>query len=77
MLAIAAPFFLLWLRDRRQWAFLIPAYVLAAVALVIPLSDAMPSEVLGTYVMWVVGLPFIVAFLLNREQWGLLIPGGV
>ncbi|MBN1286523.1 MAG: hypothetical protein JXB47_14080 [Anaerolineae bacterium] len=78
MLAIAAPFFFVWWRDRQQWWALIPAYVMVAISGVILLSETIAGELIGTYVLWAIALPFGVLFLLKpRENWWALIPGGV
>jgi len=78
LLAIAAPFFLAWLRNREEKGWLIPAYIMTAIALGLLGMETglLPEEALPAYTMFAVGLPFIVAFF-NTRQWGFLIPGGI
>lgn len=56
---------------------LIPAWVLTMVAVLILISDRVPGELIGAFVMLAIGLPFLVVYLINREHWWALIPGGI
>jgi hypothetical protein len=79
LVVIALPFLAVYLRDRAQWWFLIPAYVLLAVAVMIGLESAgiLGDELTATFVLLCVAVPFFIVFLRNREQWWFLIPAGV
>ena len=76
LMAIALPFVIVFLLDRRQWWALIPAYVLGAVGLIF-LVIGEESELLPVMVLITIALPFYVVFLVNRRQWWALIPAGV
>jgi hypothetical protein len=78
LLAIALPFVYMWNRNRSQWGWLIPAYVLIAIIPVLFLGETAGDEstLVPAYVMAVIGAPFILAFLRLR-QWPFLIPGGI
>jgi hypothetical protein len=77
--AIAAPFLVVYLRHRKQWWALIPAYVLLSVALMIGLIGIrlLRNEAIATYVLWSIGLPFLAVYLSNRKHWWALIPAYV
>jgi hypothetical protein len=79
LMAIALPFAIVYLRDRRQWWFLIPAYVLAAVALMVLLIGwgILNDALVVTYVMLAIALPFYVVYARDRRQWWFLIPAGI
>mgnify|MGYP001082246699 CR=1 FL=1 len=74
--AIALPFLVIYVRDRKQWWALIPAYVLLAIALLVALTGIrlLREEAVATYVLWAIGLPFLAVYLSNRKQWWALIP---
>lgn len=74
--AIALPFVVVYVRDRKQWWALIPAYVLLAVALLVALTGIglLRDEAIATYVLWAIALPFLAVYLGDRKQWWALIP---
>ena len=62
----------------RQWGWLFPALIFAAVSLTIWMSDhALIGSYLGMPILLAVAIPFYVGFALNRKAWGLLIPAWV
>lgn len=63
----------------REWPWLIPATLLASVALVIWLAARGTADpFLGTIVLWGLSLPFWVAFVADRRaNWWALIPGWI
>ena len=71
--------FAVYLVDRSDWALLIPAYVLWAIAGLIALItlNVLRDEFVATYVLAAIALPFIVVFLRDRAQWWALIPAYV
>ncbi len=79
LLAIACPFLGVYLRNRAQWWWLIPAYTLAAVGGVVILADAagVSDNLITAYVMFAIAAPFFVVYVRNRSQWWFLIPGGI
>jgi hypothetical protein len=79
LVAIALPFLVVFLVDRNNWGYLIPAYVLLAIGAMVPLieMDVLEDAWIATYVMLVIALPFFAAFLYNRSNWGFLIPAYV
>ena len=79
LLAIASPFVFVYLRNRSQWWWLIPAYVLAAVGGVVILAEAagVSDNLITAYVMFAIAVPFFVVYARNRSQWWFLIPGGI
>jgi hypothetical protein len=79
LIVIAAPFLTVYLRDRVQWWFLIPAYVLLAVALMILLQELgiLSDELTAPYVLFAIAIPFYVVFIRDRAQWWFLIPAAV
>ncbi len=79
MLAIALPFFVAFLNNRRYWAFLIPAYVLAAIGIMVPLieMDVLTDTMIATYILLAIAIPFFVVYLVDTKKWWALIPGGI
>lgn len=75
--AIALPFFVGYLLDRKAWGLLFPAFILTAVALTTLLVDNMESDWVSGLVPVAVALPFFVAYLLDRKRRWALIPGFV
>jgi len=65
-----------YLTDRSEWALLIPAYVMWAIALLVALIElnVLRDESVATFVLAVIALPFLAVFLRDRAQWWLLIP---
>jgi hypothetical protein len=74
--AVALPFILTWVFNSRNWAMLIPAYVLLAIIPILYMGDNVIPELVPAYVLAVIGIPFLVAFLFTHK-WALLIPSGV
>jgi hypothetical protein len=68
-----------YLTDRSEWALLIPAYVMWAIALLVALIElnVLRDESVATFVLAVIALPFLAVFLRDRAQWWLLIPAYV
>ena len=80
MLAIAIPFVYGYFRsDQEAWGLLIPAYVMAAIGIMVPLleGEVLTDEAIPAYVMFAVALPFLVVFAVNTKQWWALIVGGI
>ena len=79
MLVIALPFLVAFLYNRKNWGFLIPAYVLLAIGVMVPLIElrVLEDTLIATYVMLVIATPFFVVYLLNTKHWWALIPGGI
>jgi predicted membrane protein len=79
LLAIAFPFLVAFLRDRTKWGLLIPAYVLLAVSVMVPLIElgVLDDTLIAAYVLFVVAIPFFVVYLRNTKNWWALIPGGI
>jgi len=63
-----------YLTDRSEWALLIPAYVLWAIAGLVTLIELniLRDESIATYVLAAIALPFLVVFLRKREWWALI-----
>lgn len=78
LFSVALPFLLIYVikRDAFWWA-LIPGGILTVIAVIPILTLGAPSEVIGTFVMWVIAIAFFIVYLANRRNWWALIPGGV
>ena len=75
---VALPFVVAFaLSPRESWWALIPAWVLAAVGLIVLLADRVQGEWIGILVQLAIALPFLVVFLANRKAWWALIPAFV
>lgn len=77
--AIALPFLVAFLYDRKQWGLLIPAYILLTVGVMVGLIGAgvLSDLLIPSYVMIAIAIPFFVVFARNPGQWWPLIPGGI
>lgn len=80
MAAIALPFIYAYFRGARSnWGLLIPAYVLIAVGVMVPLleTETLTDTTIPAYVMFAIALPFLVVFIANTKQWWALIAGAI
>jgi hypothetical protein len=78
MAAVSLPFWVAYAADRvNNWWALIPGWVTGLMAVIVLLSDQVAGEVLGSLVMFGIGLPFIAVYLMNRKHWWAIIPGFV
>lgn len=78
LVGVGLPFVVVYFLNRQEnWWALIPAWVLIIVAVLVTISDRVPGELIGAFVMLAIGLPFLVVYLINREHWWALIPGGI
>ena len=69
----------LYLTDRSDWAMLLSAYVLWAIAILIALVtlDVLRDDAVAFYVLIAIAIPFLAVFYYNRAQWWPLIPAYV
>ncbi len=80
VLAIAAPFYVLYAADTaRRWWALIPAYFMTALAGIVFLEAvlSLPEALTGTYVMFAIALPFLYVYVRSPRRWWALIPAYV
>ena len=80
LLAIALPFLVAFLQsDRTKWGLLIPAYVLLAVSVMVPLTETgiLDDTLVAAFVLFAVAIPFFVVYMRDSEKWWALIPGGI
>ncbi len=78
LLNIAIPFLVIYLQgDRKQWGLLIPVYILAAVAVMVPMiiKGFLDGVLIAAYVLFAVAIPFFVVYFRNSKNWWALIPG--
>jgi hypothetical protein len=78
MFAIALPFLIAFLWNRKNVWGLIVAFILAAVG-VIPLIAAadFAGEMIGAFVMFAIALPFWATLIFSRRHWWAAIPAGI
>jgi hypothetical protein len=70
---------IVFLTDTSGWGYLIPAYVMWAVAGLVALTTlgVLRGDFVALYVLTAVALPFIVVFVRDRTHWWALIPAYV
>jgi len=78
LLAVALPFLVAYLLDRREhrWA-LIPAWILLVLASIVAFAEVLPGEFIGALVLFSIGLPFLVVYLADRSRRWALLPAAV
>lgn len=74
LLAVAIPFYVGFLLDRKAWGLLIPAWVMTVIAVVTWLADSVEGNLVGGIFLLAVAVPFLIVYLLNRDHWWALIP---
>jgi hypothetical protein len=76
MVAIGLPFLVVFLRDRSRWWALLVAFIMLAIAVIIPMDEysVVPEAYTGTFILFAIGLPFLWIFLRDRSRWWALIP---
>ena len=79
LLSIALPFLAAFLFNRTNWGLLIPAYVLLAIGVMVPLIDlgVLYDTLIATYILIAIAIPFFAVYILNTRNWWALIPGGI
>lgn len=78
--AIGLPFLVAFLNTgRSRWGLLIPAYVLLAIAIMVPLieEEVLEDALVATYVLIAIAIPFFVVYARNSKRWWALIVGGI
>jgi lipid-A-disaccharide synthase-like uncharacterized protein len=75
----SAAFFLSYiLSGVKQWGWLFPALIFAALALTIKMTDGNPDgPIIAIPILLSIAIPFYVGYLMNHRHWGLLIPAWV
>lgn len=76
LMMIGVPFVFAWYNDRKQWGYLVPAYIMGALTLMFLILGE-DSSFIPSFVLIAIGLPFVVGWFFNRAQWGLLVPAYV
>ena len=72
---VGAPFLVAFLiKPKANWWALIPAWVMAAIGILVLISDQVQGEWVAIYILMAVALPFLFVFLWNRRNWWALIP---
>jgi hypothetical protein len=77
MLAIALPFFAVYLVNPRHWWALIPGFILGGIGAALLLVNRGNDELLAAVIMFAVALPFFLIYFRFKEHWWALIPAGV
>lgn len=77
LFAIGAPFFVVFLANRKNWWALIPGWVMSVLGVIVLLANSVNGELIGALFMFAVALPFLVVFAVRAEHWWALIPAGV
>lgn len=75
LIGIAIPFASIFLLDKKSnWWAIIPAWVMAAIALVVLFEDRVNDNVIGAFVLFSIALPFFAVYLIDHNRRWALIP---
>jgi hypothetical protein len=73
LLSLAIPNFAGYILNRKQWGFLIPAWVMTVIATIILLEERVDSDWLGAFFLYSIASLFLVGFLSDRRRkWALI-----
>jgi len=72
----AVPFLYIYLKNKKRWWALIPAYIFLLIGLLITLDEGLGlgEEFIAPGILGGIGLPFLFVYFRNRENWWALIP---
>jgi hypothetical protein len=74
LLALALTFYIGYLIDRKQWGWLIPAWILTVLALIPPLVSLVAEDLLIALILYSFSLPFMVGSISYPDRrWPLFI----
>jgi hypothetical protein len=76
-LAIALPFLVVFILNRKQWWALIPAAVFVFGAVVTYTAIWVSGNTTGVVAMFSIAVPFFVVYFWAKKNWWALIPAGV
>ena len=78
LLSIALPFGVAFaLQPRKNWWALIPAWIMAVLALVTLIAENVAGELIAALILFAIGAPFLVVYLADRSRQWALIPAFV
>jgi len=72
--AVAIPFYVGFLLDRKVWGLLIPAWVLTVLTAITATADLVQGAWIGAIFLFATAAPFLVVYLRSRARWWALIP---
>jgi hypothetical protein len=76
LVLIAAPFLVIYLKNKNNWWAIIPSFILFAIALMLFLTsvNVLSDDLIGPFVLFSIAIPFLVVYFRNKENWWALIP---
>ncbi|HJS30145.1 MAG TPA: hypothetical protein VJ768_11015 [Anaerolineales bacterium] len=72
-------FLYLYLSNREEWWYIIPAFIFLGVGAILILLTAFPNlegALVPTIILGAIGLSFVIVYLTNSENWWAIIPAG-
>jgi hypothetical protein len=73
LIAIAVPFYVGYLIDRKSWGLLIPAWVMTVLTIITLMAEQVQGTLIGALFLFSIALPFLIVFLSDRSrQWALI-----
>ena len=76
LLSIALPFFVVYMMNHQHWWALIPAGVLAVIALIVVIASNASEDFVPVLIMAAIALPFFIVYSRSPQNWWALIPAG-
>lgn len=78
LLSICVPFLVAYAVEPQKngWA-LIPGWIMGLLTVITLIADRVQGELIGSLVLFGIGLPFLAVYLRDRTRWWALIPGGI
>lgn len=76
---VAAPFLVVYLRNRDNWWALFPTFILLAIALMLFVTNifVLKDSLIAPFVLFAIAAPFLFVYFNNRQNWWALIPAYV
>jgi hypothetical protein len=74
LISLAAPFYVGFFLNRKQWGLVIPAVILTMVTAILLIADSSMQDI-GVFIIF--SLPCFILYFVSKKSWWALIPAGI